>query len=257
MFTINIRSNANEIVRQFRETGHRKIRSAIKVAINSTAHAVRQAARVEMSRAFDRPTPYTLNSLFLKYATDRDLSAVVWLKDERAAGKGTPATKYLAPQIEGGARRMKRFERALKVKGLLPDGMFAVPGAGAKLDAYGNMSRGLIVQILSALGAAEINRAGLPASGYDANRTASSIKRRGKKLAQFFVGRPGGGRLPLGVWQRSTSDFGRKGGRIRPVLIFVKALQYKARFRYFEVAEATVKTEFPRRLRDALNALPV
>jgi len=244
MFTINIRSNVNQIVAEFRDIGRRRVNTAIKVAINSTAHAVRQAEVEEMRRTLDRPTPYTLRSLYIKYATEKNQRAIVWLKDD-GAGKGTVASKYLAPQIEGGTRRQKRFERALSARGLLPSGMFAVPGSGAKLDAYGNMSRGLIGQILSALGSAETK------AGYSANRTAGSIKRRGKKLAQFFVGRPGKG-LPLGVWQRF--QFAR-GSAIKPVLIFVKGVSYHPRFNYFDVADRVVAAEMPRRLRDAFNAV--
>ncbi len=246
-FKINVRSNVILVASNFRDLGQRQMPFATALALTRTAQAVKRAEIAEMDRVFDSPTPYTRNALYLKSATKANLSAHVWLKDDTS--KGTPAEKYLGPQIEGGGRRLKRFERALRAKGFLPDGMVAVPTSAVEIDAYGNMKRSQIVQILSALRA-------FGEQGYLANRTATSEKRRkrkGRKLSQYFVGRPAGGRLPLGVWMRSTSDFGRTGGRIRPVLLFVKAPQYKARLKFHEVAERTVTTEFPKEMKAAFE----
>ncbi|MDF5999583.1 hypothetical protein P4050_14390 [Pseudomonas aeruginosa] len=49
----------------------------------------------------------------------------------------------------------KASERNLRARGILPAGMFVVPAEGARLDQYGNMSRGQMIQILSGLGALE------------------------------------------------------------------------------------------------------
>lgn len=245
-FTINVRSNVVLVASNFRDLGQRQIPFATALALTRTAQAVKRAEIAEMQRVFDRPTPYTLNALYVKPATKANLSAHVWLKDDTS--KGTPAEKYLGAQIEGGGRRLKRFERALRAKGFLPEGMVAVPSSAVQLDSYGNMKSSQIVQILSALRA-------FGEQGYLANRTKVSAarKRKGKKQSQYFVSRPGGGRLPLGVWMRSTSDLGRSGGRIRPVLLFVKAPQYKARFKFHEIAEHTVATEFPKELKSAFE----
>jgi hypothetical protein len=58
---------------------------------------VKRALEYEMPFAFDRPTPYTLGSLYLSPATKAIPVAKVWLKDD--AGKGTPAAKYLFPRL--------------------------------------------------------------------------------------------------------------------------------------------------------------
>jgi hypothetical protein len=207
---------------------------AISLALNRTAQDARQSIRSDIARAFDRPTPFTLNSVEIRPATKRNLEVEVWLKDDME-GPGTPS-HYLAPQMFGGERRLKRFERALQARGLLPAGMFIVPGQGAKLDAYGNISRGQIMQILSALGAAE------QYSGYSANRTADSVARRGKrKLPEFFVGRPARGKGPLGIWQRFHFGF---GGAIKPVMIFVRKPRYTSRFDVYSTVDEVAHQQF-------------
>lgn len=234
MVKVDVKHDLDRLVSKLDDVQRNQLPFAISKAVNETAKIVKTREQEEMPRVFDRPTPYTLNSLFMKPGTKRFPIATVWLKDD--AGKGTPAAKYLLPQIEGGGRRYKRFERALAARGLLPAGMYVVPGSAAKLDAYGNMSRGQIVQILSALGAAET------VSGFMANRTERSKKRKGKRLTEYFVGQPGNGRLPMGIWQRITFGF---GSAVKPVAIFTDRPNYRQRFRFVQIAQRTVKEVFP------------
>lgn len=215
---------------------------AIALALTRTALDAKPALESEMRRSLDRPNPFTLNSVRVKPATKAKLEAEVWLKDDW--GSGTAPAHYLAPQESGGDRSLKRFERALLARRLLPAGMFVVPGAGAKLDAYGNMSKGQIVQILSALGAAEMT------SGYAANRTARSVQRRGKKnMAQYFVGRAAGGKGPLGVWQRFSFAH---GGAIKPVMVFVRRPHYHKRLEIHGTVELVATNQFPGHLERAV-----
>jgi hypothetical protein len=186
-----------------------------------------------------------MSSLFVKPATATNLTAEVKLKD--FAGKSsTPAAVYMAAQIKGGGRGMKRFERALASIGALPPGYRVVPGDGAKLDSYGNMDRGQIVQILSYFRA-------FPEAGYKANMTDKRRQSlaRGSKTKQgisYFVGRPGD-RLPLGVYQRI--HFAR-GTAIKAVMIFVRSVMYEAIFDFEFVATSTVDKEFPAEFQQAL-----
>jgi hypothetical protein len=205
---------------------------AVSLALNRTAQDVKQALVSEIGRVFDRPNPFTLNSVRIRPATKRKLEVEIWLKDDMEGG--IAPSHYLAPQVFGGERKLKRFERALLARRLLPPGMFVVPGAGAKLDSYGNISRGQIVQILSALGAAEMT------AGYSANRTARSMKRRGA-LPEYFVGRPAGGKGPLGVWQRFSFAH---GGAIKPIMIFVRKPTYRARLDVYGTIEEAAQRQF-------------
>lgn len=212
---------------------------AMAAALTRTAHDVRDAERKEMARAFDRPTRYTLNSLYVKPATKAQLVARVWVKDsDRAA-------HYLLPQIWGGSRPMKRFEELLRQRGIMGANERAVPGEGAKLDAYGNMSRGQIVQILSQLRTFNL-------AGFDANATNSKRSRAKRAKVKYFFARQGESRVGGGAWKRGDKvQHLRSGvyaktarGGLTPVLIFVKGTGYRARLRFFEVGRKTVADRF-------------
>lgn len=207
----------------------KQARFAAARALTSTAQEIREAIKQEMVRVLDRPTPYTLNSQYVKPATKDDLRAEVWLKDDRATSNaGIAATRYLLPQIDGGTRRWKRFERALQITQQMPNGWFAVPAAGARLDAYGNVSSGQIIQILSQL------RVTLTA-GYTRNMSTDARKKiaaQRRAGGRFFVVLPGDKtRLKPGVYQRELM-----GRTITPVLAYVRTTAYRKRLDYYGVA---------------------
>lgn len=219
----------------------RQMPYAMSVALNRTGRAVIAVEQKTMRDVFDRPTPYTLNALRLKAATKTRLVAEVSYKDE--SFKGTPATKYLAPEVDGGARNVKRVESLLRARGLLPADMFTVPASGAKLDQFGNFSRGQYSQILAQLRASRD-------SAQNETRNSRRRKRRDPvKDVRYFVGRPGGGRLPLGVWARYRFA---QGNALRPILMFVRAPHYTKRFPFYEMADATVAATLPTEMEAAL-----
>lgn len=231
--TLSVKSNVAQLAHSL-QIEREDLPKRVASALTWTALEVRKGLRDEMQRVFDRPTRFTLNSLFVKGAKANDLTAVVWLKERSALG----GPHYLEPQIFGGPRPLKAFEKRLQRAGLLPPGMYAVPGEGARMDSYGNMSRGQIVQILSQLRT-------FTEAGFDAHPTTSRRSRRNvAKAGRFFVGRPGGGKLPLGVWQRLPS-------KVVPVLIFVRAPRYMQRFKFYEVAERIGRQQFPLQLERA------
>lgn len=227
----------------------RQLPFAIALSLTRTVQAVQKAEIHEMGDVFDRPTRYTLNSTYIEPATKQHLVAAVGIKDE--ASEGVPPTKYLRPQIVGGGRRLKRFEKALRSVGVLPNGYVAVPGSAAKIDRFGNMSRGEINQILSFF------RTNATA-GFNFNASAASLRRRSNRLAKkanaqsvtYFAGRPADGKLPLGVWQRFTF---RKGSALKPILIFIPWASYDAIFDFRYVGEITIRKVFPRELSNALR----
>lgn len=239
---IGMQSNIDEVARSLDAAARRQVPFAAALTLTRAAQKVKQAEEHEMRDVFDRPTPYTMRSLFVKPATRSRLEATVGFKD--FAGKGIPATKFLQPQVAGGARPMKRFESALRLAGVLPFGYLAVPGAAADLDAYGNMSRGQIVQILSYFRA--FSEAGYRANMTDKRRSSLARGGRSRYGVVYFVVRPGTGlRSDLfpGVWKREIHGF---GSRIRPVLRFVSRANYSPIFNFDYVAEKTVEIEIPR-----------
>lgn len=228
------------------DTIDRQISRQTAKALSETAKQAREAVTAEIGRVFDRPTPFTMRSVFYRGASvDRGIPyAQVFLKTDRAH-KGSAATDYLLPQVQGGGRELKRSERLMRRAGVLPPGMIAVPGRDAKRDAYGNMSRGQLVQVLSWLQA-------FGQQGYGANMT----ERRRKSLAKDRVGRktgkltkgfeyfllrePRNGFLP-GVYQKV-----RYGDRVVPriILVFVKAPAYRPRLPFHDTVRRVVSEQF-------------
>ncbi len=214
-------------------------------ALTQTGQLVKNAVRGTMGISFDRPTPYTLNSVYLKPATKTNLVAEVNLKNW--ASKGAPPSRYLQPQVQGGGRPPKYSEIAFQKKGILPGGMLWVPGKGAKLNQYGNIMPSLIVQIMSATGSHW-------KAGYTANVAKHAEKRINKTTLDIFVSERGG-HLPFGVYQRMAN------GDIKPLLIFVEQVHYSVRLPFKQIATNVYNVNFARlfeaSLRDALILAPM
>jgi hypothetical protein len=236
----------------------RRMRAATATALTRTAVEVRSAAQAELVRSIDRPTPYTQRQMRYIGATADNLNAAVGFDIEAitdirgnvsrysSAGKGnTPASKYLGPVVEGGGRHVKRFERALQAAGAMPQGWHAVPGVGAKLDAYGNISRGQIAQIVSQVGT-ELLR------GYSntLSKTDRTKRRRafGRSGGQYVALPQGRGKLKPGIYLSEGRDFGARlgygrSGRLVPVLIFVRSTTYAARFDFYGVTQRVAEVK--------------
>ena len=202
---------------------------AVASALTKTAKDAQQAVRQSMQKVFDRPTPYALNGTYVNPAKKTDPTPAAQLFFKNEASGGTPAVRFIAPEVYGGARNQKRYEMAMRAAGVLPSGMVTVPGDAGLLDRYGNLPAGLINAMLSQIGA---NR-----DAYQ-NATDSKRSRRTRKVrGQFFIGRPGGGRLPLGVWLR-------QGRSLKPFLLFVRQASYKVRLPFKEVVDSTFEQRF-------------
>lgn len=218
----------------------KQIPRAAAAALNETGDQVVAVLREQMAKDFDRPTPYTLNSLTHTRATTENLSVTIHPRDY--AGKGTPAKNYLKPEIFGGDRNQKRSEMALQLKGILPRGMYAYPGAGANKDAYGNMPGSQYVQIISYFQAFGVHghRANMDAKGRA--RLLKGSKKRGFGFEYFAVRKQHGGLVP-GIWKRTS--FGAMGKAVSPILIFGKKPTYTRRYRWNETARVTAMNKWP------------
>src|SRR5690554_2169686 len=197
-------------------------------AINEVVKQAEQQLRQEVASVFDRLTPFTLNAFRIQYAKPSQPEAAVWVKDEKSgASKGLAPEDWFAPQVYGGERALKASERMLRSRGILPAGMYAVPGKGARLDAYGNMSRGHIVQLLSGLKA--FDRA-----GSDHNATGSRRSRRKGHANAFFILRRGN--QPIGIAER-------RGKGVQVVLAFASEPQYTPRFDFHGVVRKVAEND--------------
>lgn len=247
VLALSIKSDLDRWQKDLDDKARRQVPFALARALNDSARQAVGYYRKALPSIFDRPVPFTLNSAYAYGSARKDnLTAVVALRF--TAIKGTPAEKYLAPQIDGGARRMKRFERAIGTVSNADVGTgMLIPGRNAELDGHGNVSRGQIVKILSQLSALG-----------DASKTERTLKRlRRERLAvhgggQYFLARSKAGGL-LGVWKLLSK------GHVGPVFFFArKRIAYTPRLNFSAlIAESyarTIEPNFATRLAQALAA---
>lgn len=238
-FTVSASANTEAIAKALDKTATEQIPFATANALTAIAKLVQSGVKTVMKQRLDRPTAFTMNSLYIKAALKKKPEARVWFKDY--ASKGTPAAKYMAPEVHGGARGAKRFEKALIARGIMGDGQFAIPGSGAPLDQYGNVPRGLYVKVLSGLKA-------FGQQGYDANATNSSRSKRKGNAQRYFVATIDG---TPGIWERVKSGFGEG---VKPLFVFTDSEpKYRVRIPFFKIAENIHKANYEREFTYALT----
>lgn len=248
MMVYDVRGDISQVTSHLSGLARDQIPFATALALTKTAQFIDRHEVAEMTRVFDQPTKFTLQSTRVIPATKQRLWASVAIKDEST--KAVAPIKWLAPQIHGGTRPLKRFEQRLKSAGVLPPGHFAVPASGADFDVHGNMSRGEIVRMLSDL-----------QSHWDPlqNTTERSRQRRRRSRTKrptfYFSTWPVTKRtahLRPGIYKRVGAVAGLASGittgfrtPIKPVLIFVPRVRYRKRFRFYEIADQTGRMRFP------------
>lgn len=222
---------------------------ATMLALNKTAEQIRGELRTEMDRVFDRPTPWVLNSLRIKYATKSRLVAEIAYKDKNSAES---SRSMLEPHVMAGPRHYKTMEVRLNRAGILPSGWNAVPGAGANLDSYGNMSQGQITQLLNVLGT--YTEAGYnKANSKTVDRLAKGNKKKGVYGFTYWINPPGnngpGKHLQPGVYQRVYTGFGTS---LKPILVFVKRATYKTRLDFYGIGQRIAARDLTNNMREAM-----
>lgn len=255
-----------ELQKDLKDMSERRIKAAAATALTRTAVQVRDKVKAAMPTYLDRPTPYTVRQLKYVAATAKSLVAIVGfgvigvedvygkvVRYEDLGASRTPAGKYLSYQIDGGQRRDKRFEKALRTVGVLPSGWFAVPGQLAKMDAYGNQSVGEIRQILSWFDAAELTPGSRQNMGEKGRK--KRIKGTKKKAGfEYFVSKPGDTRsftrssgkvgshkMQPGIYRRVFMN----GSHLQPIIIFVKRATYRPRFNFYGIAQQEIDRILP------------
>lgn len=246
---MKIEINTQEILAAMdRATG--QMAYATMLGINKTAQQVRSDLQAEMQDVFDRPTPWVVNSLRIKFATKANLVANIAYKDKNSVES---SRSMLEPHVRGGNRQFKAMEVRLFQAGLLPAGWNAVPGGAANIDGYGNMSQGQITQLLNVMGTYK-------EAGYNKanSKTIERLKKGNKKKNvygfEYFYNPPGGtgpgSHLPPGIYQRVSTGF---GSSLKPVLVFVRRAAYKRRFMFDEIAGRTVKRDMQTNFTEAVQ----
>ena len=210
----------------------RQIPFAASQALNATARSVRTATLAEMAANFDRPTPLVMKSLFITPATKARLQAAVYLKDREIGGKNSRSmAEILGHQFAGGTRLRKRMEDAFTGAGLIGLGEYLVPGPDAKLDQYGNLSRGQTQQIYAALR--------LFRDPYQ-NATQSKRSLRNAKAAGriFWSDGKGANKVRRGLWATDARGFPKL------LLLAIPTPVYRRRIDMDKQVAAIVASEF-------------
>lgn len=235
-------SSIADVIASVRSVPGYMVPYAAATALTRTA---KQAATVElpaeMRSVFGNPVAYTLKSLRVEPATKDSLSARVMVKN--TADGGVAPENFLLPQVDGGGRKHKRAEAAMRYAGVLRSGQFAMPGEGLSLDANGNVKGAEVRTILTAL-------KNIRAVSNGIDRKTGKRLRKGRQLANdLFVGAPRGGNRPDGIWRR-------EGHRIRALFVFTdKAPAYSRRLDFDGVVQRVALDRFKVEFDKALQAM--
>jgi hypothetical protein len=207
-------SGINEIKRDL-ERMQKKMRDDAKKALNNTAFSVKKKLDENIVESFDNPVPFTKRAIGVEQATRENLKARVFIRD--------PQLKYLREHVEGGARPAKASERRF-TRDTGAAKSFWVPGAGIKLNRFGNLSIAAVKSI------------------------AAKLNARGAYAGSVFFGQPKG--MPPGIYARRGR--GKRVTGVIPLLIQVDQPRYRKRFKFYEVAEQAASSELSRQMNRAL-----
>lgn len=243
MAEINIKTDIKGLVKEFDAVRAKQIPYAIRLTVNKLAENSKKNMEMKEISKLDRPTRYTQNMMRVQYANRINLISTIKVKDSATVTKRGMygPDQVLGHLFKGGTRRGKGFEGLMRQKGILPEGMFAVPGEGATLDAHGNLSRGLIVQLLAYFNA--FQESGFRANMSDKNKSAFERRymRKHHKSAQsfnfFLVKKDGTSTLHPGIWARVGFGVGKS---IKPILMFVGSTNYRQYFDLPKIVERVV-----------------
>lgn len=127
MIRLSIRPDVKDLLRDVDELKRKQIPYIVAQTVNGAAKRAAAAEGLAMSRQLDRPRPFTLRSIGIRYARKEATTAIIFIKDVQA--------RYLTPEILGGKQVLLGTSRAI----LKP---IAQP-----LNQYGNLPRGLLQRL--------------------------------------------------------------------------------------------------------------
>jgi hypothetical protein len=206
----------------------RQVPFAAAKSLTLTSKTLVEQNKRDAPKIFSNPTAWTRNAFFFIPARKNNPRTIIKRKD-RASGTASNAVPskqhYLEVQQQGGARKPKAFEGAIRIRGKGAGKFrYATPTRDARLNASGNMTRNSINKIIGGLG---------------------------NKGGKFFVPEPS---HPLaikggdGVFERMARNKVRK--RLH---LFNTMPSYRPRFRFYARMEKYGKQAFPRIFRRELR----
>ncbi|MBU9661867.1 hypothetical protein KTF22_08180 [Burkholderia multivorans] len=127
-FAISVDADVRALTKSLTRLQKDQLPFAISQALTATAKLVQGAEKEAMPEVFDRPTPFTINSVAVKGARKSDFVARVFVKDIAAA--------YLEPYEFGGDHKMIGRGRT-----------WLNPKDKTLLNQYGNFSRNALQRL--------------------------------------------------------------------------------------------------------------
>jgi hypothetical protein len=227
----------------------RNLRFAIAQAMTDSAKEAQAHLKAVTPRFVDRPTPFTTNSTYVRFANPSRLTAEVGF---RGSGAPNPSGKYLTPIARGGDRSNTRAEGVLRRGGVIKPNQYIVPLPAFRGDPYGNVPRGTYTMLLSQLKAFSGDLGYLNASG------SARSRRKRETAGRFFVVRSQKlGEGPKGIFYRAPD-----GDRIELAFaVLDDAPNYERRFpinrilndEYANAYSRNIQTSLARELQRALG----
>lgn len=178
-----LKADSDKLERKLNNMINSQMPYATSLAMNETMKGLDRYNRKLMKMAFERPTPYTMNAFYIKYANKRNLTAFLRRKDK-------PARKhYLEVQDTGGARPLKGMERNFQSRLPYTGIIHAVtPTRNTPLNSYGNINQGFMTRVMSQLQVMSNRDANAARPGYTKKGRKSKkryfVPKEGSKLAQ-------------------------------------------------------------------------
>ena len=209
---------------------NKNIHFAGVVALTRTAVIARKDVQKKMVQIFDRPTPYALNSIYVEPAKKEDTEPVAKLGFKSLDMESAKGKSWVNPQMFGGPRVQKSFEKAISDGGVEAAGIqtgrfrFLVPTRIMKRDGYGNVPR------------SQLNKMKQDIVG--AVKEGSIQKTKAPKVG-YFVRYNKGGR-PMIFNREALAKRHDQGAKQFPAMIFVAQPKYKPHFPAGKIIEESV-----------------
>ncbi len=222
----------------------RQVPFAVALATTRLAQRGRDGLRAAAQKIFQGgATPFTIRGIeYVPSRIERGRAvALVYIQDGWTADSRVNAAKFLAPEVQGGDRNQKGFEKRLASAGILPSGYSVVMGSGVPKDQYGNVrgGGGYYTTILSQLQA-------FTTAGFSANETTRS-RAKAKRTLEVFALKAPHGKLPMGIYERMA------GRTVRPLFVFVKGTPtYKKKLPWYEALQMLADQGFRQAFKEAL-----
>lgn len=247
-FSVNTEGKSfEETFKLMRAFNPKQFDYATSVAINKVAEDIKFVLVREMTRVFDRPTQYTLNSLFIRYAKKTEPVAYVSFKNAGSSNAGS-AGQYLLAEVYGGGRASKRSEKTLSNLGFKgAQDFYLTPASGVKLDSSGNVPRRKYEEIIAFFKANK---------GHDFASNSRSSNRIANKVnaglsAAYFIALPNDVRVQSK--RLSPGIYERKGLSFTKVFNITRKPIYKSVFKFFDIGQAVARDQFAKRFIESFN----